>query len=107
MKKLLIAIVCGAILAQPVAAHAELAGAERADQVPVALDAFLMRPLGLGATLLGAATVLIFAPVLLFRPQETPQVVNPLVINPFRFTFVDPLGYHPDRVEANRVGMIE
>jgi len=45
--------------------------------------------------------------VLAWRPSEMHKPFKSLVVSPFRFTFIDPLGYHPNRVESNRAGEIE
>jgi hypothetical protein len=59
-------------------------------------DLFLMRPLGLTATLLGTA---LMAPAAVFmtvclKPQEIGVPFEYLMLVPGRFTFVDPLGSH-------------
>ena len=110
MYKLFITIIFIAILGQPIGASAASHAGTRADDVPVVFDAFLMRPPGLVATVAGLVvfTVGVFVPPFFFW-WRTPDMHKPfksLVINPFRFTFVDPLGYHPSRVESNRAGEI-
>jgi hypothetical protein len=63
---------------------------------PVLLDAVILRPLGLLLTLGG---VVAFVPtggiVALMRPTDIGKPFNLLVANPFRYTFMDPLGEHP------------
>jgi uncharacterized membrane protein len=111
MYKIFIAAFCVALLAQPVGAHAAAPDNAREDQVPVVFDALFMRLPGAVATAGGFVvwTAGVFVPpfLLAWRPTEMDQTFKALVVNPFRFTFVDPLGYHPNRVESNRAGEIE
>lgn len=64
-------------------------------QTPVLLDAFLLRPVGLAMTAVGAAA---FVPAgaitALTRPRDIGKPFRLLVANPFRYTFMDPLGEH-------------
>jgi hypothetical protein len=111
MHKIFITAVCVALLAQPIGAAAATPGNARQDQVPVVFDALLMRPPGFVAMVGGfglfALAVAVPPFVLAWRPTEMHKTFKSLVVNPFRFTFVDPLGYHPNRVESNRAGEIE
>jgi len=111
MYKFFATAICIALLAQPIGAAAAPPNSSAEDQVPIVFDAFLMRPLGFGAMVGGATlfTVGVVVPpfVLAWRPTDMHKAFNSLVINPFRFTFVDPLGYHPNRVKSNRAGEIE
>jgi hypothetical protein len=111
MYKLFITAICIALLAQPVAASAAPPASAREDQVPVVFDALLMRPSGFVAMVAGFAiwTAGVVVPpfILAWRPPEMHNTFKSLVINPARFTFVDPLGYHPNRVESNRKGEIK
>jgi hypothetical protein len=83
----------------------------REDQVPVIFDALVMRPLGFAGMVggFGIFTLGVVVPpfVLAWRPTDMHKTFKSLVINPSRFTFVDPLGYHPNRVDSNRAGEIE
>jgi len=111
MKKILItAVVCIAVLAQPVGASAASRVGTRADEVPVVFDAFIMRPLGftamVGGFIVYACGVICPPFILAWRPTDMHKPFVSLVINPFRFTFIDPLGYHPERVKSNRAGEI-
>ncbi|MEE8508796.1 MAG: hypothetical protein V3T07_07015 [Myxococcota bacterium] len=82
-------------------------GRSEIDTVPVVLDAIFMRPVGLLMTGLGIATFAVFAPIMLVtRPSNMNKPFNTLVVMPARFTFVDPLGYHPDRNRAAVKGKI-
>ena len=67
----------------------------RARETPVLLDAFILRPMGLVLTGLGmAAFIPAAAFVGLTRPSEIGKPFRLLVANPFRYTFMDPLGEH-------------
>lgn len=66
-------------------------------QVPVVVDALILRPLGL---LMTAGGLMLYAfPVLpltaLTRPSDIFKPIGPLVAAPAKYTFSDPLGYHP------------
>ncbi len=67
----------------------------RERETPVLLDAFILRPLGLVLTGLGmVAFVPAAAFVGLTRPTDIGKPFKLLVANPFRYTFLDPLGEH-------------
>jgi hypothetical protein len=100
---------CAAILAEPAAASSynSRGASEYNDEVPVVLDAFLMRPIGIGVTAVGFATWAVFSPVMaVTRPTDMAKTFKSYVINPARFTWVDPIGYHPDRDRAESRGEI-
>jgi hypothetical protein len=62
---------------------------------PVLLDALLLRPVGLVLTLGGVvAFVPTGAVVGLTRPTDIGKPFRVLVANPFRYTFMHPLGEH-------------
>jgi len=108
MRKIFAAAFCIALLAQPIGAYAASFDSAREDQVPVVFDALFMRPPGLVATIGGFVVWAASAPlVLAWGPTQLDQTFNSLVVNPARFTFGDPLGYHPNRIQANREGEIE
>jgi hypothetical protein len=80
---------------------------EDQDRVPVIIDALVLRPVGFGVMCLGLVTYGLFSPVMaVTRPTDMHRPFNTLVILPARFVFVDPLGRHPDRVEAEVAGTI-
>ena len=64
-------------------------------ETPIFLDALLFRPAGVLLTALGAVA---FLPAAMFvgitRPTEIDEPFKLLVVNPFRYTFLDPLGEH-------------
>jgi hypothetical protein len=100
------ALVAAALLLGPVGSAGASATAE-ADSVPVVVDALLLRPLGFGVMCLGFLTYAVGAPIMaITRPTDMHRPFNSLVILPARFVFVDPLGRHPDRVEAESAGAI-
>ncbi len=63
---------------------------------PPMFDLFILRPLGIGAGVLG--TALFIAPVapivLITRPTNIGRPFDKLVLAPGRYLFVDPLGQH-------------
>ncbi len=76
-------------------------GRSEMDNVPVVFDALFMRPVGLVMTGVGMGIFAVLAPVLLItRPMNMNKPFNALVVLPARFTFADPLGFHPDRGRA-------
>jgi hypothetical protein len=83
-------------LAAPAAAFTRDTG-NAAEQVPAVIDVLFLRPIGLLMTATGVA-VYIFpvAPItMLVRPLDIAKPLGPLVVAPGRFTFGDPIGYHP------------
>jgi len=108
MYKLFITIVAIAALAQPVLASAACHNCTREDDVPVVTDAATLRPLGIAATCIGFVFWVATAPIqAITRPTDMGKTFTSLVILPARFTWADPLGYHPDRVEAEKAGEIK
>jgi len=62
---------------------------------PVVLDAFILRPVGLALTAVGTALFVPAAAVVgATRPTDIGKPFQILVANPFRYTFMDPLGQH-------------
>jgi hypothetical protein len=69
---------------------------DMSSSVPVVVDVLVLRPLGL---LMTAGGILFYAfPVLpltaITRPTQIFKPLGPLVADPARFTFSDPLGHH-------------
>ncbi len=82
-------------------------GRSEIDTVPVVFDALFMRPRGILMTGLGIVTFAVMAPIMLVtRPSNMNKPFNTLVVLPARFTFADPLGYHPDRNRAAGKGKV-
>lgn len=67
------------------------------NRVPVVIDLLFLRTAGLLMTAMGVGFyVFPVAPLTaLVRPTDIAKPLGPLVVRPGRFTFVDPLGYHP------------
>jgi hypothetical protein len=64
-------------------------------ETPVLLDAFILRPVGLALTAVGTALFVPAAAVVgATRPTDVGKPFQMLVANPFRYTFIDPLGQH-------------
>ena len=109
MYKLFITIIFFAILAQPIGASAAISNGTRADNVPVVMDVLPLRfPLGMIMTATGFVVWVVLSPIqMITRPTDLHKTFKTLVINPARFTWVDPLGYHPNRVAAAKAGEIK
>lgn len=66
-------------------------------RVEPAVDAIFLRPLGLVATIVGTVIFVAYAPIIaITRPTDIAEPFKSLVIGPARYTWVDPLGYHPE-----------
>ncbi len=92
-----VALAVGALLlghAAPAAAVPDHTSG-RVHDVPVLLDALLLRPLGLVVTALGAALAPVpMAIVGITHPSDIFKPFKALVVAPARFTFIDPIGQH-------------
>ena len=67
----------------------------RVHDVPILLDAMVLRPVGLVMTAVGATLApLPMAIVGLTHPPDILKPFNVLVMAPARFTFADPIGQH-------------
>jgi hypothetical protein len=92
MKRLALAVALSAMLAAP--AHAN---PHDADRVPVGFDLITRVVFGIPLTVAGAALFVPAAAVTAAtRPSEMHKPYEMLVLAPVRYTWVDPLGYHPD-----------
>ena len=101
-------LVCSALVASsaPASAYSGRIGQEP-DSGPVLFDMLVLRPVGLALTGVGLAAFAVTAPInLVTRPTDMGKPFVSLVVTPARFTFVDKLGYHPDRLDAG-FGKIE
>jgi len=69
----------------------------QSSMVPMMFDVLVMRPIGLAATVVGAVVyVFPVAPILaMTRPADIGKPIRPLIGEPARFTFSDPIGHHP------------
>jgi hypothetical protein len=63
--------------------------------VNVVVDALILRPIGLVVTLGGAVVYGVTAAIVgITRPKDIAKPLEPLVLAPARYTFVDPIGHH-------------
>ncbi len=68
------------------------------DTTPVEVDGLVLRPLGIGATILGVAAFLATLPfAAITGTVET--TADALIVEPYRFTFERPVGYPTMRYE--------
>ena len=99
-RRSLIAAVLAAALLAPTAqaASTKFVGSDEhaSDTASPMTDLFLMRPLGLAATMIGTAAMAPAALIMTIcgKPQEIGVPFEYLMAAPSRFTFVDPLGSH-------------
>ena len=62
---------------------------------PIVLDALILRPVGLVLTAVGTVLFVPAAAIVgATRPVDIGKPFQMLVANPFRYTFIDPLGQH-------------
>jgi len=70
--------------------------ASRPGSVPVLIDAWILRPLGFAMMVEGFVRFAVMAPVVaITRPTDFGKVWHESVVEAARYTFVDPLGFHP------------
>lgn len=90
MKKLFTAVCLAALLVVP-SAPAFAAIRDKPDGSVIVLDVLMARPLGIAAIALGAGVFIIALPFTL--PTRTVgTAADRLVADPFRFTFIRPIG---------------
>jgi len=66
-------------------------------RVDPTLDALVLRPLGLLMTVTGFVAFVAYSPIVVItRPTDIAEPFKSLVLAPARYTWVDPLGYHPE-----------
>lgn len=91
-------LVCALLALSAAPASADMVSSNRSQaerSVNVVFDAGVLRPLGLVTTIAGAALYAVVVPfVAMTRPSELGKPLEPLVLRPARYTFVDPLGEH-------------
>ena len=69
---------------------------------PVLFDASTLRPLGILMTGVGAVGFCLMSPVVLItRPTDIGKVFSEMVIDPARYTWVEPLGTHHDGTQQS------
>jgi hypothetical protein len=101
MKRIMITILLAASLATPAAAS----NPANSTEVPVGFDLFTRAVFGIPLTILGTVAMIPVGFVtLITRPTEIEKPFDMLVMGPARYTWVDPLGDHPDRSAAPIVG---
>ena len=65
--------------------------------IPVMFDASTLRPVGILMTAVGTVGFCLVSPfVLITRPTDIGAVFSEMVIDPARYTWVEPLGTHHD-----------
>ena len=70
---------------------------EEQDSVPVLLDAWVLRPAGLISVVGGFVKFVAISPVVaVTRPTNFKTLWHSSMDGPIRFTFIDPLGNHPE-----------
>ncbi len=62
------------------------------DSTPMEVDAWALRPLGIAATVLGAASFIVALPFAALT-GTTQEAADALVVAPYKFTFERPMGY--------------
>jgi hypothetical protein len=71
------------------------------DSVPVVRDTYFRFFVGIPATVGGFLGFCVSSPFLaVTRPTEFRKLWNALVVTPVKFTWVDPLGRHPERPDS-------
>lgn len=70
------------------------------DATPPEVDGLLLKPLGIGATILGAAAFLATLPFAALT-GTVEQTADALVVEPYRFTFERPVGYPTTKYEES------
>ena len=92
-RKLILSFTAAALLAGvlPAPSLADTTGKEEGDDVSVALDLALLRPVGFVATILGTAAFVVSLPISL-PTGSAGKTFNALVKEPAKYTFVRQLG---------------
>jgi hypothetical protein len=96
LRGLVVTVMICALLSVPSAASA-FTEPEDVDEssVNVVVDALILRPIGLVVTLGGAVVYGVTAAIVgITRPKDIAKPLEPLVLAPARYTFVDPIGQH-------------
>jgi hypothetical protein len=90
-KSLLGAVAAALLVASPIAGAANNPRYDDAAFGTMALDGVVVRPLGIGATVLGAATWIVTLPFSALGGNAG-EAAQQLIVKPARFTFTRPLG---------------
>jgi hypothetical protein len=100
MKRFFLAIALCALVSAP--AHADQ-GNDR-NSVPVGFDLATRALFGIPLTIVGAVAMIPVGFVTaITRPTEMRKPFDMLVMGPVRYTWVDPLGEHPEPDQATRI----
>jgi len=91
IRKMFVALAITAALAAPPMAAADSYIDQRPGFGAMVVDGVLVRPLGLGATVLGAAAWVVTLPFSVLGGNAG-EAAQKLVVEPARFTFTRPLG---------------
>lgn len=96
LRGLVVTVMICALLSVPSAASAFTEPEDvDAGAVNIVVDALILRPIGLVVTLGGAVVYGITAAIVgITRPKDIAKPLEPLVLAPARYTFVDPIGQH-------------
>jgi hypothetical protein len=94
VKRTVLILTLSALLAAP--AHA-VGDPREPDRVPIGFDLFTRVVFGIPLTIAGAAVMIPAGlATAITRPSEMDKTWDMLVMAPVRYTWVDPLGYHPE-----------
>lgn len=92
---------CGLLAAHaaPAAAQSSLLNnADREAETPVVFDAVVLRPVGFLMMCAGLTYFAVTSPLMaITRPTDMGKSFRKLVVEPARYTWVDPIGTHPPR----------
>ena len=96
LRGLVVTVMICALLSVPSAASAFTGNEDVSDRsVNVVFDALILRPIGLVVTLGGAVAYGVTAAIVgITRPKDIAKPLEPLLLAPARYTFVDPIGQH-------------
>ena len=94
----ILAVSCALLLlstAFTTVAMAQTRAQEDAANAPAAVDAILLRPMGLVGLVIGTAFFLVTLPIVIItRPHEINRPFKQLVAGPAKYVWGDPLGGH-------------
>ena len=96
-RKLSAALVVLALLSTPALGYTNHSrkGTLEAEKTNPMWDLFFLRPMGVGALAVSAAVwVPMQAACMIVRPTEWKKPIDMMLVEPFEFVFVDPLGSH-------------
>jgi hypothetical protein len=96
LRGLVVTVMICALLSAPSAAFAFTDSDDiDASSVNVVVDALILRPIGLVVFIGGVVVYGVTAAIVgITRPKDLGKPLEPLVLAPARYTFVDPIGQH-------------